>query len=110
VATNGFQGAAKKWSRHHRAVHLRRDALKVNGYTRTCAARVAAHEAPQRETHWAVRHLRAGVPVAVVQAQLGHSTPVLTLKVYGAFVPSGEARAKWEALVRADTDKRRETR
>jgi|SRR5882724_1576822 len=34
--------------------------------------------------HWAVTHLRAGVPVAVEQTQLGHSTPVLTLTTYGA--------------------------
>jgi integrase len=45
--------------------------------------------------HWAVTHLRAGVPVAVVQRQLGHSTPMLTLQTYGAFIPTGEDRAHW---------------
>jgi integrase len=35
----------------------------------------------QARHHYAVTHLRAGVPVAVVQAQLGHSTPMLTLSV-----------------------------
>lgn len=57
--------------------------------------------------HWAATHLRAGVPVAVVQHQLGHSTPVLTLKTYGQFIPSGEDRARWEKLVQADTERRR---
>jgi hypothetical protein len=52
--------------------------------------------------HWAVAHLRAGVPLELVRRQLGHSTPVLTLKTYGAFVPSGEDRARWEGVVADD--------
>ena len=43
----------------------------------------------------AVTHLRASAPIEVVRRQLGHSTPMLTLKIYGAFVPTGEDRAHW---------------
>lgn len=57
--------------------------------------------------HWAVTHLRAGVPVAVVQAQLGHSTPILTLKTYGAFIPKGDDRKRWEKQVTDDRKRRR---
>jgi integrase len=56
--------------------------------------------------HWAVTRLRAGVPVAVVQQQLGHSTPVLTLRTYGAFIPTGQDRAKWEAQTTQDSARR----
>lgn len=59
---------------------------------------------------WAVNHLRAGVPLEVVRRQLGHSTPVLTLKTYGQFIPSGEDRAKWEAAVVSDQARRREAK
>jgi integrase len=57
---------------------------------------------------WAVTHLRAGVPLELVRRQLGHSTPVLTLKTYGAFIPTAEDRVKWEAMVQADTERRRQ--
>jgi integrase len=46
--------------------------------------------------HSAVLALRAGVPVRVVQCQLGHATPTLTLGLYGAFLPTGEDRANRE--------------
>lgn len=45
---------------------------------------------------WAVRHLRAGTPVKVVQEQLGHATPQLTLSTYGQFIPSGADRDHWQ--------------
>lgn len=51
--------------------------------------------------HWAVSRLRAGVPIALVQRQLGHSTPMLTLNTYGAFIPTGEDRAHWESQTTA---------
>ena len=51
----------------------------------------------------------AGVPLEVVRRQLGHSTPVLTLKTYGAFVPTGEDRAHWEKQV-TKAEKRRTAR
>jgi integrase len=45
---------------------------------------------------WAVRAARAGTPIAVIQAQLGHGSPSLTLTKYGRFLPSASDRAKWE--------------
>jgi integrase len=63
----------------------------------------------QARHHYAVTHLRAGVPVAVVQAQLGHSTPMLTLSTYGAFIPTGADREKWEREVEADQKRRKIT-
>lgn len=58
--------------------------------------------------HWAVRQLRAGTPIAVVQRQLGHATAKLTLDTYGAFIPSGADRAKWErAATEYDAQRRR---
>jgi integrase len=47
--------------------------------------------------YWAVRAARAGTPIAVIQAQLGHGSPMLTLTKYGRFLPSATDRAKWEA-------------
>jgi integrase len=46
--------------------------------------------------HWAVRALRAGTPIAVVQHQLGHASPTLTLTTYGQFIPGAADRDKWE--------------
>jgi integrase len=60
--------------------------------------------------HYAVTHLRAGVPIEVVRRQLGHSTPVLTLRTYGQFAPNADDRAKWEKLVHEDTERRREAK
>jgi integrase len=57
--------------------------------------------------HWAVLNLRAGVPVRVVQCQLGHATPALTLGLYGAFLPSTDDRATWRAQVTSHEAKRR---
>ena len=48
---------------------------------------------------WAVRMLRNGAPIHVVQAQLGHSTAKLTLDTYGAFIPRAEDRAWAEQQV-----------
>ena len=47
-------------------------------------------------TIWAVRAARAGTPVAVMRAQLGHSSPVLTLSVYGRFLPTADEQGTWE--------------
>lgn len=44
--------------------------------------------------HWAVRILRNGAPIHVVQAQLAHSTAKLTLDTYSAFVPRSEDRGQ----------------
>jgi integrase len=46
--------------------------------------------------HWAVCASRAGTPVAIIQAQLGHGSPMLTLTKYGRFLPSTADREKWE--------------
>ena len=59
----------------------------------------AALLAQERAAHWAVRMLRNGAPVHVVQAQLGHSTAKLTLDTYGRWLPGSEDRARAEAQV-----------
>jgi len=46
--------------------------------------------------HWAVRAARAGTPIAVIQAQLGHSSPVLTLGTYARFLPTLDEQGTWE--------------
>lgn len=56
---------------------------------------------------WAVRHLRAGVPVKVVQLQLGHATPQMTLNIYGQFLPSGADRDHWQKQTAAFEERRR---
>lgn len=58
--------------------------------------------------HWAVRMLRAGTPVKVVQEQLGHASPMLTLNTYGQFAPSGHDRDHWEAQATAHERARNE--
>ncbi len=60
--------------------------------------------------HWAVRAARAGTPVAVIQAQLGHGSPVLTLTKYGRFLPSTADRAKWEEAATTYERMRREAK
>jgi hypothetical protein len=49
----------------------------------------ACHPLHCARDHWAVRAARAGTPVAVIQAQLGHGSPMLTLTNYRRFLPSG---------------------
>jgi len=58
-----------------------------------------AHRHPMYNArhHWAVRQLRAGAPIKLVQEQLGHSSPNLTLSTYGQFRPAGHDRDRWEA-------------
>jgi integrase len=59
--------------------------------------------------HWAVLNLRAGVPVAVVQHQLGHASASMTLNTYGAFLPSAADREHWRATVTEAEAKRAES-
>jgi integrase len=66
--------------------------------------RLTVHQARH---HWAVTALRAGVPVAIVQHQLGHSTAVLTLQTDGAFIPQGQDRAHWADVVQQDQERRK---
>jgi integrase len=47
----------------------------------------ARHPLHCARDHWAVRAARAGTPVAIIQAQLGHGSPMLTLTKYGRFLP-----------------------
>ena len=42
--------------------------------------------------HWAVGRLRSGSSIYDVQRQLGHSSPTLTLRTYGQFIPTGVDR------------------
>lgn len=58
--------------------------------------------------HWAVRALRAGTPVQVVQLQLGHSSSTITLQTYGRFLPSAADRDHWERQASAHEARRRE--
>jgi integrase len=77
-----------------------REAVKALALTPAYPMKNARH-------HWAVRMLRSGTPVAVVQRQLGHSTAKLTLDTYGQFIPSGADRDHWEqAATDYDTDRR----
>lgn len=60
--------------------------------------------------HWAVRSLRSGAPVALVQHQLGHASPTLTLNKYGRFMPSASDRNAWERKATLYETKRREAK
>jgi integrase len=60
--------------------------------------------------HWAVRAARAGTPIVVMQIQLGHSSPQLTLATYGRFLPSSADREKWEQAAGEYETKRREAK
>jgi integrase len=91
-----------EWKCYHVAHWQRWIVLEKLKLSRRIKVHAARH-------HWAVMHLRAGVPLKVVRRQLGHSTPVLTLKTYGAFVPTGEDRAHWERQV-TRAEKRRTAR
>jgi integrase len=58
--------------------------------------------------HWAVMRLRSGAPVAVVQLQLGHESPTLTLRKYGRFIPSGADRDRVEQQASEYEERRRQ--
>lgn len=45
--------------------------------------------------HWAVRAIRAGMPIEMVARQIGN-LPTTCLKHYGRFVPSSAERKRWE--------------
>jgi integrase len=83
--------------------HWHRETVDALGLADRLKVHAARH-------HWAVLALRAGGPVRVVQCQLGHATPALTLGLYGAFLPSGEDRATWRARVTSHEARRREVR
>lgn len=52
--------------------------------------------------HWAATHLRSDWPIHVVQSQLGHSTPTLTLNTYGRFIPSNQDYDRLQESLRRD--------
>jgi hypothetical protein len=49
--------------------------------------------------HWAAIRARIGTPIPILQAQLGHASPRLTLELYGRFMPTCADRNKWEGLL-----------
>ena len=52
--------------------------------------------------------MRAGTPVALVAAQLGHGTPMLCLTKYGRFLPTAADRARWEqATAKVEAERRK---
>jgi integrase len=51
--------------------------------------------------HWAVRMVRAGMPLELVARQLGHRDVVMVAKVYGRFVPNTVERDRWEQAAAA---------
>lgn len=67
----------------------------VNYYAMRTALKRALEAAKLRDdytTHdhrhtWAVQAIRDGLPLHVVAHQLGHRDPVMTLRVYGRFIP-----------------------
>jgi integrase/recombinase XerD len=83
--------------------HWHRETTNALGLAEHLRVHAARH-------HWAVLALRAGVPVRVVQLQLGHATPTLTIGLYGAFLPSGDDRAVWRARITSYEMHRREVR
>jgi len=63
------------------------------------ALELPAYPLKNARHHWAVRMLKGGAPVHVVQPQLGHSTAKLTLDTYGRWLPGSEDGARAEAQV-----------
>lgn len=59
--------------------------------------------------HWAVRMLRAGVPVRLVSDQLGHASTTMTLEVYGRFMGKTEDRQRAERQATKLEQKRRKS-
>jgi hypothetical protein len=54
-----------------------------------------------RRHHWAVRMVRAGMPLELVARQLGHRDVVMVAKVYCRFVPNHQERDHWEQAAAA---------
>lgn len=48
---------------------------------------------------WAVTHLSAGMPVQLVEKQIGHVSPRATLEIHGRFIPPGIDRAMCEIRI-----------
>jgi integrase len=54
--------------------------------------------------HWAATHLRSGWPIHVVQTQLGHASPTLTLNTYGRFIPNNQDYDRLQESLRRDEE------
>ncbi len=76
----GMAHVFPRWNRHT-VSHWHSATVRALGFEVRYPPKNARH-------HWAATHLRAGVSIYVVQRQLGHSTPMLTLNTYGQFIPS----------------------
>lgn len=51
--------------------------------------------------YWAVRAVKAGVPLQVVATQLGHSDVAMVARIYGVYAPSAAERDHWESIITA---------
>lgn len=51
--------------------------------------------------HWAVRGVKAGMPLELVSRQLGHANAVMCLRIYGRWIPTRADRQAWDAKVEA---------
>ena len=98
-----------EWARpyitaQHQDNHARRPALArlhaldAAGRTRHRHKSSGAPRLPLRHSRhaWAVCAARAGTPVGLIAAQLGHASSQLTLTTYGRFLPQASDRALWE--------------
>ena len=56
--------------------------------------------------HWAVRIVRAGMPLELVARQLGHKDVLMVARVYGRFVPNSQERDRWESIAAALDDEK----
>ena len=59
---------------------------------RLTARRLTGYRLHDSRHHWAVRMVRAGMPLELVARQLGHRDVVMVAKVYGRFVPTHQER------------------
>ncbi len=55
---------------------------------------------------WAVRAVRAGMPLELVARQLGHVNALLVLKVYGRFIPTTEEMDSWRDKIETAAKRR----
>lgn len=59
---------------------------------------------------WAVRAMRAGVPLELMRQQMGHANGTLILTTYGRFAPSADEQDHWESVATAADEKRRQAK
>lgn len=50
---------------------------------------------------WAVRAMRAGVPLEVMVRQMGHANGTLIVTTYGRFAPTADEQDRWELVATA---------